>query len=238
MKNEKIATVNTRNFQQEILDCINLNNFGVTIQDIADQIKASRNTVSKYIFQLEHEKKIFKKKVGVYFLYFSTDRELVQRSIIDEFYKSFLLGLKMRFPDEEKTFKIIGRDIGENFMIPLDYIRGLYKESQSPRDIPTRTFLEILREFLPYIDIFQHSLEISIIDTNEQGNKATYRLSKSNLLEKTKDFIYHFYIISGMIETTLARELMREVTSDVVQINISNENAKSFVDISVEIVEK
>lgn len=232
---ENIAKTNTRDFQQEILDCIKENNLGVTIQDIADKIRASRNTISKYIFQLELEKKIFKKKVGVYFLYFTTERHLIQRKLVSELYKNVLYGLKRNFPDQEKIFKSIGRDVGENFKIPLDYLRGLVEEGYSTKDIPIKTFFEIFREFYPYFDVFQSFLDISIREINQLGNKVTYRFTHSDFLEDTDDFIYHFYLISGIIETTFSRELKRNVLCDVVNVNISDNRAKSFVDISIEI---
>ncbi len=237
MVEEKNTKINSRDFQQEILVCITKNIFGVTVQDIADQIRASRNTISKYIFQLELEKKVIKKKVGTYFLYFIPERDFVQRKIVNDFYKGVLFSLKRNFPNQESIFKKIGRDIGDYYKIPLDYIRGLTKESYSVKDVPIKAFLEIFGEFYPYFDVFQSICDISIIGIDSQGNKATYRFNHSNLLEDTDEFIYHFYIISGIIETTFSRELHRRVLCDVVKINISEIKANSFLDISIEIKE-
>ncbi len=232
---EDPAKTNTRDFRQEILNCIKENNLGVTVQDIADNIGASRNTISKYIFQLELEKEVIKKKVGVYFLYFTPERHLVQSNLVSGLYKNFLYSLKQNFPNQENIFKTIGRNIGENFKIPLDYLHGLAEGGRFTNDIPIKTFLEIFREFYPYFDVFQSFLEISIREINQRGNKATYRFTHSDFLEDTDDFIYHFYLISGIIETTFSRELKKNVFCDVVKVNISDIKANSFLEISLEI---
>jgi predicted hydrocarbon binding protein len=204
------------------------------VQDICDQIKAARNTVSKYIFQLELEKKVVKKKVGVYFLYFSKERDLIQRGYVIGIIKGMYMSLRRHFPDQESTFKQIGREIGENFQIPLDYARGLTDLDYPTEGIAVKDLFEIFGEVYPYFDIFQTYVNVSLLEINDQGNQATYRFEHSDLLETTDDFIYHFYLISGIIETTLSRALNKTVTCDVVQINLSQNREESFVDISIQ----
>ncbi|MFX1266812.1 MAG: winged helix-turn-helix transcriptional regulator [Promethearchaeota archaeon] len=68
---------NAINHEFIILECIRDNPGGVTVSDIANFTKFSRNTVSKYVSILELKKQIFSKKVGAYRLYFAVKKSFI-----------------------------------------------------------------------------------------------------------------------------------------------------------------
>ena len=76
-----------RNFEQEIVDCLIDNNYGMTVLGIAEKIGVSRNTVYRYIGILEGKNEVFKREVGTYKLYYSKEARLISRKIILTFYK-------------------------------------------------------------------------------------------------------------------------------------------------------
>ena len=67
---------------------------GLTITAIAKGIDTSRVTVTKYMSQLLEEENVFAKEVGVYKLYYSSERDFIPKKILQAFYTGVLTGIK------------------------------------------------------------------------------------------------------------------------------------------------
>ncbi len=221
--------------KHKILNYIRSNPSGLTIKEIANGIHASINTVSKYVIILEFMKEIFSSKIGAYTLYFPTERVFLHEKLILKLYEGFLKALKQEFPNKEKIFKKIGNEMGKYFKLNLEYISGFFENSTFITDLSINTILLRFTEGYPYFDVFQKDLEITSINIDKEEKKGLYRLHKSNLLINNDDFIYHFFIITGLIENTLTSVLKRKVISNVENINISKKPEDIYVDISVKI---
>lgn len=192
-------------------------------------IQASRNTVSKYISILEAKKKVINKRIGAYNLYQSTERRYLPRERIINFNKEFLSGVKRYFPNQEKIAKKIGREAGKYFNISFS--------QEVDFDMPSRTILKLFGETYKSQDPFQDQTEIEIIEMNKKENKALYRFKKSSFIKDLEDCSYYYYAVCGFIETLISREFKKTVKCDVANMNVSYKKDKSFVDISIEIIE-
>lgn len=222
------------NIEYQILECIRDNPGGLTITDIANLKKFSRNTVSKYVLNLELKNLIFKKKVGAYNLYFSTKKSYFPKATIMSYYKALLKGFKNKFPNKEQIIKEIGREMANDmeFAIGPTILKQL--ESLSGHRI-LKYHLEALRNFYPSYDIFQTKIEISELEFDPNVNKAVYRFKNSNFLKKTEDFTYHIYLVCGAMESILNRRLKIPVECDVIEINVSDNKKDTYFDISIQI---
>jgi len=205
---------------------------GVTITDIADLLGFSRNTVSKYINILELKNKIYKKKVGAYSLYFSSEESYLPNSLILSYYKAFLKGLRKNFPNKEEVFKNIGRNQAN--MIKFSFSPNIYKQLKSLKGHPvSKIHLEMFKEFYSAYDIFQPNVEISILDVDPEGQKAVYRFKNSVFLDDNDLYIYHIYLMTGITQTILEKELGRDVICKVENYHISDDKRDSYFDISI-----
>ncbi len=221
-------------YESKILNCIRENPSGVTITDIAKKTEFSRNTISKYVSMLEIKKKIFKRKVGAYNLYFSSKKSFLPKEIISSYYKALLSGLKKNYPNDEEVFKEIGRNSLE--FIDFSFGPTVRKGLKSLRNIPVpKIYFEVFGRFYPSYDILQPSIEISEPMMEESGNKAVYRFKNSEFLETSEEFIYHFYIISGIIEALWEREVGRPVECNVEKIHVGERKEDAFFELSIEI---
>lgn len=221
-------------YESEILNCIRENPGGITITDISKKKSYSRNTVSKYVALLELKEKIFRRKVGAYNLYFSTNTTYFPKEIISTYYKALLSGLKQNFPNNEQIFKEIGRN-SLNF-IDFSFGPTVKKGLKSLKTIPVpRIYFEAFGKFYPSYDILQPSIEISEPKIDASGKKAIYQFKSSDFLEKSDEFIYHFYIVSGIIEALWERELKTQIKCDIETIHIGNTKQENFIEFSIEI---
>ena len=144
------------------------------------------------------------------------------------------MGLKKRYPNDEEVFK----DIGRNSLEFIDFTFGptVKKGLKNLRNFPVpKIFFEVFGKFYPSYDILQPSIEISEPKMDESGKCAVYRFTNSEFLDKTKDFIYHFYIVSGIIEALWEREAGRPVKCNVEEIYVSNNKSDAFFELSIEI---
>lgn len=183
---------------------------------------------------LEIKQKIFKRKVGAYNLYFSSKKSFFPKEIISSYYKALLSGLKKNYPNDEEIFKEIGRNSLE--FIDFSFGPTLTKGLKNLRNIPVpKIYFEVFGKFYPSYDILQPSIEISEPIMDESDNKAVYRFKNSEFLDNSKDFIYHFYIVSGIIEALWEREVGRTVECKVEKIHVANKKEDAFFELSIEI---
>lgn len=225
---------NTINHEFEILECIGHNPGGVTVSDIANFTKFSRNTISKYVSILELKKQIFSKKIGAYKLFFTTKRSYIPLELAISYYKALISRFKKYIPNTEGLAKKIGKEAVND--IKFTFGPSVLKQMRSLKDNPiSRVHLESFKSFYPVYDPFSPEIEISIIDIDPKGKSATFRFKNSPFLLDTKDFDYHIYIIAGITEGILERELKMDVLCEIKEVNPSKRKENAYFDIIVKL---
>lgn len=224
-------------YEYEILQCIKNNPGGITITDISKIKGFSRNTVSKYINILKLKNKIYKKKVGAYSLYFSSEENYLPNSLVLSYYKVLLKGLKQNFPDKGKFFKSLIKKNVED--IKFTFSPKIYKQLKYLKNHPIsqlrKIHLEIFKEFYPTYDIFQPDVDISILKVDPKGNRAIYRFRDSVFVDDNEDYLYHIYFMCGLTEGILEKELKRNVKCMLENYHIGGNKKDSYFDISITI---
>jgi len=211
----------TKNFSDLILRALLENPSGLTITDIADNIKACRNTVSKYIGILEAKKKVVSKEIGAYKLYFSAERTLIPKKIMLAYYTGLLTSIKSQIKNKEK-FKEIGKEIAKHikfvYSFPPPDTSGkekvqIYKE-----------YLRFMKKILTHIDIIYEKKPKVKMEIIENG--VIFFISNIEIFEKSKELDYHYYIASGVIEILGSKGLKRDIQCDVEEIDVENKSVK------------
>ena len=217
------------------MECIRDSPGGVTASDIVKFTKFSRNTVSKYVAVLEVKNQIFNKKIGAYKLYFTTKRSHIPLELAISYYKALISRFKKYIPDTGGLAKKIGKEAVTD--IKFTFGPSILKQMKSLKDNPiSRLHLESFKSFYPVYDPFSPDIEISIIKIDPQGNSATFRFKNSPFLSDTKDFDYHIYIICGITEGILERELKTGVSCEVKEIHPSRRKEDAYFDIIIKLV--
>ncbi|MFX0033720.1 MAG: hypothetical protein ACFE8E_11565 [Candidatus Hodarchaeota archaeon] len=99
----------------------------------------------------------------------------------------------------------------------------------------SRVHLESFKSFYPVYDPFSPDIEISIIGIDPKGKSATFRFKNSPFLFDTTDFDYHLYIICGITEGILERELKRKVVCNIKEIHPSSSKDDAYFDIIIKL---
>ena len=222
-----------RDFDKEILDCLSVNSFGLTISDIAKKIVTTRNTVYRYLGKLEGQGQVFQKKVGRYVLYFSKEKRMEYLDTLLPIYKSFITGLTKEFPNKEEVFKKIGRGLADNFTLSA-VIEG-YEQIDSIKEMSNKQLFELLKNLLPFVNLFDNNIQISISNINEEKNKVTYLIKNSTLLENGNIYSYHFNILAGFLEEKLSKILGKTLKCEILEAEIFDKKENNYIKLSVEI---
>ena len=223
-----------KDFKKEIIDLLKKNPYGLTISVIAKELKMSRNTAYRYLGILEAEKTIFTKVIGNFILYFSKEKGMYFLENTIPIYKRLMFNLKKEFSNQEITFKRIGRDLGDFIDIPSD--AKSIEQAKSLKEIPSRKALEIIGKMIRHFTLIDNKVSVKIIEMSEEYNKATYIVSNSIMLSNNMDYLYHFIIITGVIEEKLKNILNRDIKCEFLNFQILEKPEDSFFKISVEII--
>ncbi|MFW9971158.1 MAG: MarR family transcriptional regulator [Candidatus Odinarchaeota archaeon] len=235
MKRSTINKNRMKNHEFVILEYIRDNPGGVTVSDIANFTKFSRNTVSKYVAVLEAKNQIFSKKVGAYKLYFTTKRSYIPLELAISYYKALISRFKKYIPETEGLAKKIGKEAVTD--IKFSFGPSILKQMRSLKDNPiSRVHLESFKNFYPVYDPFSPEIEITIVDIDPNGKSATFRFKNSPFLLNTNEFDYHIYIICGITEGILERELKTKVSCEVKKIQPSEKKDDAYFDIVVKLL--
>ena len=218
-------------WKDEIVQFLRNNPSGSTITDIAKGIDTSRVTVTKYISKLLQDEKAFAKEVGVYKLYYYIEREFVPLSVLRAFYSGVLEGVKGKL--SEKDFKEIGHVVA-GYMRPL--LRTSFLEDPETLREPTRKsfrgFFEFFKEVYPYMEFVNpEGMNVDIEYMSDDEDKATYIFKNVKLLELSEEFKYHFHLWSGAIETLLSKFFKKQVTCEIIDINLKDYSVKVSLEI-------
>jgi len=228
------STETGRNPEFEILEYIRDKPRGVTITEISKKKGFSRNTVSKYISILAIKKKIFSRKIGTYHLFFSAERNYFPKMFYISFYKGLLASLKEKYPNDGEVFKYVGRNCLE--FIDFSFDRALSRELKGIKvNRFVKLFSEVFGNINPSSDIAEPTVDLSVRRDGENGIVTIIKFINSEYLQNTEDFIYHFYIIAGMIEGIWKREINKDIICNVETVHIADDKANSFIELSIKI---
>jgi predicted transcriptional regulator len=224
-----------REFDKEILACLSRSTFGLTISDIAKKIETTRNTVYRYLGILEGTDLVFKKKIGRYVLYFSKEKELEYLDNVLPIYKSFIDNIRKEFPDKEFIFKRIGKGMVDAITFPIS-IEG-YEHVEKLKELPNKNLFELVRNLLPFLNLFDNKITVRIIDLNKEATKVEYQITNSIFLEGGESHLYHFQILAGFIEEKLKQVIEKIVKCEVLDYKIFEKKEDSYIRLSIEILE-
>lgn len=223
-----------RDFEKEILGCLSKSTFGLTISDIAKKITTTRNTVYRYLGILEGTDLVFKKKIGRYVLYFSKEKEQEYLENILPIYKSFIDNLRKELPDKESIFKRIGKGMVDVITFPVG-IEG-FEHVESLKELTNKKLFELMRNLLPFLNLFDNKIVVRIIDLNKEATRVEYQITNSLFLEGGESHLYHFQILAGFLEEKLKKVLEKLVKCEVHEHKIFENKEDSYIRISVEII--
>ena len=218
------------NWAEEILNYLRENPFGVTITDIADPKKGmkpqtTRVTIYKYIKILLEQGKIFSREVGVYNLYYCSERMFLPLKFVSKFYIGMLSGLKDKF-SSKKDFKELGYNIAEGMIIELmeQFPKSIRDQIKSFED-----FLPYFAKLYPYLDIIPDNNLVIEEEISEDGSKAVFHFKNSNIFNLSENSEYHFYLLTGMMERSLSRIFRTKINVEIDSINIDEKSVKISV---------
>lgn len=216
-------------YEEMILNYVKQYPSGITITDISKGINVSRITVNKYVLVLEAKEKLFSKTIGAYKLYFSSERHFIPRRAIVAFYQGLLSGIAAEISEnKESIFKNIGLNMDNFITFPVG--SRFPKEIKQSKKGSYKGLFQYYAEIYDSMDYIIEDFAGIEVTINENGNKAIYTFKNVELLEADKNFIVHFYIVSGMIQKTLSKLLNKEVFCKVEKVYSNN------VDLSIEIL--
>ncbi len=220
-----------KDIESKVLNFITENPSGVTIKDISYELKLPRDSVRKHLIILEKQNKIFSTKLGAYTLFKSSEMKFVPKKFMISFYKALLKDLKKKFPNNERIFKEIGRNIFGDIKFPISKL--IIKKLEDFKTSPLKQLhFEVFKDAFPSYYIFE-AIHISDPKIDSSGKKGLFRFKNSEFLNNS-DSLYHFYLISGMIETKMSNDLGVPIKCNIEKIHISDKKEDSYVDISIE----
>ena len=220
-------------YKTQILELLDKTPSGLTITELTEKTGAHRNTISTHIRSLEAEEKVVKKEIGSAHLYFSKKREYISKELVNSFLKALLASLKVEYPDDGKEFKKIGHEIIKRFQFPIgDAYIETFKQARSITD--PKTQLKLFKDFYNSYDFFQDDLEISIQELTDF--KAIFRITNSEYLDSSDEFLYFFYIACGITEGIYKQNLDKNVRCKVENVKYMPHKDKSYIEISLEIL--
>lgn len=220
----------SRNYEQDILDCLSTNSYGLTVTDISKKIVVSRNTAYRYLERLEGQHLVYNKRVGTYNLYFSKERSLLLKDVIISFFKGLLANLKVAFPNKEGLFMEFGKKIADYVMIPFSDEDKEFLETL--KDQSEMSILESIESLFPYFNILNDDIGISDIKINKNSKMAIITFANSNMLETTDDYIYYFFLIAGFMEEKLSQYTGKNIRFEILDYEIFDKKESSFIKIS------
>lgn len=221
-----------REYDEEILECLQNYSFGLTITDIADKIDTTRNTVYRYLALLEGKNLVFKKKVGRYVLYFSKDKRMEFLKDITPVYKSLIKSIQNEFGTRIETYKRIGKDLVDVLTLPV-HTEG-FEQLESLQNLTNKEIFELIKNIFPFLSIFDNKVNVRIIEISKDNSTAIYQIYNSNLLE-SEDYLIHFYILAGYLQQELKTILKKDVICKISKYEIFSKKKDSYLNFSLKL---
>lgn len=215
--------------EQEILEILNRERFGLNIQILSEKLGYSRNTITKYLKILEDQGKVFCREIGQNYIwihkdvyYDKIDKTNPISSLIFSIYTALMKNIE-KIDVPPKKVKELGKYIAEDFNFS-DYIDRSYlkisKEISDSMEIAD-LLMKIIDSICKFYDDYTWSSPIIIKDRTI----IILRMHNSDLIESPN----HFYLISGFIEY--------EMNKQINEFNRTIKELKNPIEGNVEIVQ-
>ncbi len=221
-----------REFDQEILECLRNNSFGMTITSIAEEIDTTRNTVYRYLALLEGKSKVFKKKVGRYVLYFSKDKSMEFMNNTRPAYKGLIANINKEFPNRESSLKRIGEGLVDSLNLPVN-LEG-YERLESLKALSNKEIFELIKNVLPFLNLFDNDINVKITELDRDHNFALYQITNSLMLE-SEEYLYHYYMLMGFLQEKLTNVLEKDVSCEIKKHELFKSKEDSYIEILIKI---
>jgi len=229
--------IGNNNYESKILSILRKQSHGSTITEIATEMKASRNTISKYIAKLEKKGRVESKKVGVYRLYFTYGDGIMSKITFINFYKGLVCGLNLQFPNQEEKIKEIGKKIADFYTLPVN-INNFLKYTKEKNELSFQTILLLLEEFNSFNELFNENGSLAGIEVLEPMKKFLVKFTNFSFLRDSTEFIYHGYLVVGYMERLLTKKFKKSIKCDIKEIHISEENPQeSYVEVVLDFID-
>ena len=225
---------NDIDYKKNIMNLLLKNVAGLTITDISEKLGISRNTVYRYIGLLVEKRKVQKKKIGAYTLYFTAETETIPKDLVFTFYLGYLSTFKDTFRNVQASYKQLGKIVAEKVQFPIGSEDS--EQTESLGKYTNHYFMEIFGKMWPYFDPLPQQLDVLDIKIDGEKNKAIYHLGNAELLEFDPEFIIHFYVVTGYVEYRLKAQFNKDVKCDVIEYHASNKRDECYIKISLEVL--
>ncbi len=230
---ETLPRSNKRDYDQEILKCLEEGVMGLTITDIAKVLGISRNTVSKYLKVLEIRELVSAQDVGVYRLYFLKTQRAIPPNVLNSLFWGVIAGLKKVFPDHPELFKKVGGEIDKSLNFPL--IGGKLDEIIAwLSQITNKQFFDAVGFLLPRIFFIAENAYVKSF-TIERDDRAVYLLTNTTLLQK-QDYLYALYIMAGFLESYFWSKYKKKIVCDILDCSFSPFPSEGCVKIAIHVL--
>ncbi|MFX0135250.1 MAG: winged helix-turn-helix domain-containing protein [Candidatus Hodarchaeota archaeon] len=231
----KASLFYTKDIESKILYYIKERAYGVTISDTSNELRIPREEVRNYINTFMIQNKIYSKKIGAYNMYFSSEKNFIHKKFLVTLYKAILSNMSKKIHDnKEDFFKEIGQNIFGDIDVASERPVHIAKRLEDFKNNPIKELhFEVFKDIFPAYYIFE-SIDVSDPKISKTKNKAVFRLTNSEFLTNFDDSLYHFNVISGIIESKMSTDLGVPITCNIETIHISDKKEESHVDLSIE----
>ena len=95
-------------------------------------------------------------------------------------------------------------------------------------------YYQLFGKVIPSLNVIQPNIEMSMKKQNDNKNKIILKFTDTEFLDNSGDFLYHYYIIAGILEKVWQREVNKNVIVDVETLHLSEIKDDSYIELSVQ----
>ncbi|MHA1647562.1 MAG: HTH domain-containing protein [Promethearchaeota archaeon] len=215
--------------QDDILNLLKDAKFGLSVSKLAQQLNASRTTISKYLKILEEERKVSVQDIGQYKLWYQTEKyhqNKLRREALSTFYEPFYRSLLRNFsqfikkPEDLKELgKVIAKDL--NFSELTDSIVSQQNLTPLPEN---KEEIAKIHPKLPLMAQYIMNIIDSLFSTfdNYEWEPPVILREQNIIILRMKNSEYtsltaHFQIFAGIIEQEMSKYIEACVTLNQIQ---------------------
>jgi biotin operon repressor len=212
-----------------ILDVLEPSRYGMSINNIAENLNWHRNTVSKYLSILKDEGKVIDRKIGQYKLWISGEADRIElseeTSILLNAYISLLRNLQVLHSgviEGKELGKLISKDLDFEKLLPIDL-----KDIKLDLNSIAIYIMDILNNIY-FLTHETYNFDPPIV--NQSPPFIILRIRESKYIETP----LHFQIITGIFEEKINKLFHLNVDISIHEIFIE----ESIIDIKISLKQK
>src|SRR5271157_59468 len=211
-KNENgrpVHTIRSDRIKKQILQYLELSEFGVNISQIAEELKFSRNTVTKYLDILQDDGTVYCQEMGPSKIWFSeNNRERLPNARMPDFLRAFIIeafnslerSISMTENELNALFQQMGRDVGKKVPWPTDIFFPIQELDTSNFTMPE--IKKLVEGFLSLIKDSSYFLKAEIVPIKNDENSPI--LIRATFHEESwGQFKQYYNLMAGYFESKL-----------------------------------